>query len=78
MYIVHSVDLEHLTPSDKLRRSLITHFSTPYGQDEQRVEDLCKRCESDFERDLYDEPTKRGYHITPHVGGETIATAWIW
>ena len=31
------------------------------------VEDLRKRCESPFERDLYDELTQRGYWVTPQV-----------
>lgn len=67
MYLVRSVDLEHLSEADKYRRSLITHFATPYAQDEARVEDLRKLCESDFEREVYDELTQRGYRVTPQV-----------
>lgn len=67
MYLVRSVALEHLSNADRLRRSLIAHFETPFAQDEQRVEDLRTRCESPFEKEMYDELTQRGYWITPQV-----------
>ena len=67
MYLVRSVDLEHLSKADRLRRSLIAHFGTPFAQDELRVEDLRTLCESPFEREVYDELTQRGYWITPQV-----------
>ena len=67
MYLVRSVATENLSGADRLRRSLIAHFSTPFTQDEIRVEDLRKLCESPFERELYDELTQRGYWVTPQV-----------
>ena len=67
MYLVRSVALEHLSEADRLRRSLIAHFATPFAQDELRVEDLRTLCESPFEREMYDELTQRGYWITPQV-----------
>jgi superfamily I DNA and/or RNA helicase len=67
MYLVRSVELEHLSNADKLRRSLIMHFDTPFMQDEERVEDLRKLCESPFEEAMYDELTRRGYYVTPQV-----------
>jgi len=67
MYLVRSVGLEHLSDADKLRRSLISHFSAPFAQNEMRVEDLRKLCESPFEREMYDELTQRGYWVTPQV-----------
>ena len=67
MYLVRSVGLEHLSDADKLRRSLIAHFATPFAQDEVRVEDLRKLCESPFEREMYDELIQRGYWVTPQV-----------
>jgi len=67
MYLVRSVDLAHLSDADKLRRSLIHHFALPYTQDEARVDDLRKLCESPFEREVYDELTQRGYYVTPQV-----------
>ena len=59
--------LEHLSEADKLRRSLIAHFSAPFAQDEARQEDLRKLCESPFELEVYDALTERGYRITPQV-----------
>src|SRR3990170_230699 len=67
MYLVRSVDMEHLSEKDRLRRSLIAHFVAPFAQDEIRVEDLRKLCESPFEREMYDELTQRGYWVTPQV-----------
>lgn len=67
MYLVRSLELDDLSPADRLRRSLITHFSTPFVQDETRVENLRSLCESPFERELYDELTQRGYWVTPQV-----------
>ena len=67
MYLVRSVELEHLSESDKLRRGLIAHFASPFMQDEVKVEDLRKLCESPFECDVYDCLTERGYCVTPQV-----------
>jgi very-short-patch-repair endonuclease/DNA-directed RNA polymerase subunit L len=70
MYLVRSVELEHLSEADRLRRSLISHFSSPFMRDEVKVEDLRKLCESPFECEVYDCLTERGYCVTPqvHVG----------
>ena len=67
MYLVRSVELERLSEADRFRRSLIGHFAAPFAQDEIRVEDLRKLCESPFEREMYDELTQRGYWVTPQV-----------
>lgn len=67
MYLVRSVEAEDLSPADKYRRSLIGHFAAPFAVDEDRVEDLRSLCESDFERDLYDELTNRGFYVVPQV-----------
>ena len=67
MYLVRSVALEHLSEADKLRRSLIAHFSSPFVQDESRLVDLRTLCESPFEKDVYDALTERGYWVTPQV-----------
>jgi very-short-patch-repair endonuclease/Cdc6-like AAA superfamily ATPase len=67
MYLVRSVELDHLSAADRLRRSLIGHFAAPFAQDEVRVEDMRKLCESPFEREMYDELTQRGYWVTPQV-----------
>jgi len=67
MYLVRSVKPEDLSAADTLRRSLIAHFSAPFAQDEERVQDLRELCESPFEREMYDELTERGYWVTPQV-----------
>ena len=67
MYLVRSVALEHLSEADKLRRSLITHFVTPFAQDEARQGDLRRLCESPFELEVYDALTERGFWVTPQV-----------
>ena len=67
MYLVRSVGPEHLSNADVFRRSLIEHFAVPFAQDEVRVDDLRKLCESPFEREMYDELTQRGYRVTPQV-----------
>jgi very-short-patch-repair endonuclease len=67
MYLVRSVEPEHLSQADRLRRSLIAHFASPFAQDEMRVEDLRRLCESPFEREMYDDLTQRGYWVTPQV-----------
>ncbi len=67
MYLVRSVELDQLSLNDKLRRNLISHFTLPFVQDEQRVENLRMLCESDFEKEVYDILTERGYRIIPQV-----------
>jgi very-short-patch-repair endonuclease len=67
MYLVRSIEMDQLSPNDKLRRNLLSHFVTPYMQDEKRVENLRQLCESDFEREVYDILTERGYRILPQV-----------
>ncbi len=67
MYLVRSVELEHLSEADRLRRNLISHFSSPFMRDETKVEDLRKLCESEFELDVYDCLTERGYCVIPQV-----------
>lgn len=67
MYLVRSVGLEQLSQADRLRRSLISHFAAPFSQDEIRVADLRKRCESPFELEVYDLLVERGYRVMPQV-----------
>ncbi|OKA18930.1 AAA domain-containing protein [Pseudomonas versuta] len=68
MYLVRSVELTDLSAVDALRRGLIEHFETPFTQDAEQVSDLRELCESGFERDMYDELTRRGYRVIPQVG----------
>ncbi|MGZ8201600.1 MAG: AAA domain-containing protein, partial [Methylosarcina sp.] len=72
MYLVRSIMPEDLSPADRLRRNLIDHFSKPFAREERHVKNLRDLCESDFERDIYDFLTERGYRVIPQVqfGGE--------
>jgi very-short-patch-repair endonuclease len=67
MYLVRSVEPEHLSEADRLRRRLIAHFASPFMRDQVKVEDLRKFCESPFELDVYDRLAERGYSVTPQV-----------
>ena len=67
MYLVRSLELDQLSDNDTLRRGLIAHFSTPFLQDEKSVADLRAQCESPFELEVYDELTRRGFHVIPQV-----------
>jgi very-short-patch-repair endonuclease len=67
MYLVRSIELDHLSEKDVLRRSLIGHFTKPFAQDPEAVADLRARCESPFEREVYDELTRRGFRVRPQV-----------
>ena len=74
MYLVRSLGIDDLSSKDVLRRNLISHFSTPFAQDETCIENLRSFCESDFEREVYDLLTERGYKVIPQVkvGGYRI------
>lgn len=76
MYLVRSIAQEELSHADTLRRNLIAHFSSPFAQDEARVKNLRELCESDFEREVYDLLTERGYRVIPQVkfGGKANGT----
>ncbi len=66
MYLVRSVLIDDLGTTD-IRKKLISHFSTPFAQDETYVTDKRKLCESPFEREIYDILTERGYRVLPQV-----------
>jgi very-short-patch-repair endonuclease len=67
MYLVRSVNVDDLSEADKLRRGLLSHFTTPFANDEKRVTDLRELCESPFECEMYDMLTERGYRVIPQV-----------
>jgi very-short-patch-repair endonuclease len=66
MYLVRSVLIDNLGKTD-IRKKLISHFSTPFAQNETDVADKRKRCESPFEREIYNILTERGYRVLPQV-----------
>lgn len=67
MYLVRSVELTDLSPSDRLRIALIRHFQAPFAQSPKEVEALRSLCESPFEAEVFDLLSERGYRIQPQV-----------
>lgn len=74
MILVRSLDLEHLSHKDALRRSLLEHFRSPFPVDAVDLGDARGRCESDFEREMFDQLANRGYSVDTQVkvGGHRI------
>jgi very-short-patch-repair endonuclease len=66
MYLFRSV-ANNTFPEDSLSGKVLRHFRQPFNQDAQQVERLRDLCESGFERDMFDEITKRGYRVQPQV-----------
>jgi len=73
MYLFRSVPDGHF-PADSLSGRLMSHFKQPYRNAPEQVGQLRERCESGFERDMFDELDRRGYRLTPQVrsGGYRI------
>jgi very-short-patch-repair endonuclease len=66
MYLVRSVTASDLSDRD-LRAGLLAHFDKPLAAESQESESLIERCESEFERDVYEELVSRGYRVIPQV-----------
>lgn len=66
MILVRSIELDHLSPADKLRRALLEHFASPFPN-EARAEDARARCESAFERDMFDLLSRHGFRVDTQV-----------
>jgi very-short-patch-repair endonuclease len=73
MMLFRSVD-EADMKQDDLRAKLIRHFNKPFQQDAEQVRDLRTLCDSEFEREVYDILTAKGYRVRPQVkvGGYRI------
>jgi len=67
MVLVRSVEADDLRPADKLRRSLLEHFQAPFAAESALVEDRRARCESGFERAMFDRLIERGYRVDTQV-----------
>lgn len=67
MYLVRSIRLEELSQADTFRAKLIQHFQAPFLQNEQDLRDNREKCESPFEREVYDILTSKGYRVIPQV-----------
>lgn len=66
-YLVRSVELDQLRSSDQLRRSLLEHFRCPYPAETSDLKDRRDRCESDFEREMFDLLCERGFRVNTQV-----------
>lgn len=66
MYLFRSVQREDLKHGD-LRASLLDHFTSPLRQDRTRIINQRDLCESDFEREVFDELVQRGYRTFSQV-----------
>ena len=66
MYLVRSVSASDLSDRD-LRSGLLAHFDKPLVADKPEPASLLERCESEFEREVYEELVSRGYRVTPQV-----------
>ena len=67
MYLVRSIRLEELSQADVLRAKLLQHFQAPFLQNEQDLSSNREKCESPFEREVYDILTSKGYRVIPQV-----------
>lgn len=67
MVLVRSVDLGDLKPADKLRRALIEHFRAPFVNEAAGTGSRRERCESDFEREMFDLLVARGFRVDTQV-----------
>jgi superfamily I DNA and/or RNA helicase/very-short-patch-repair endonuclease len=67
MYLVRSLQPEDLSQTDQLRTKLIQHFQTPFLHNEEASANLRDRCESPFEREIFDLLVERGYRVMPQV-----------
>ncbi|WP_240500008.1 AAA domain-containing protein [Sphingomonas montana] len=67
MILVRSVEPEDLKPADQLRRALIDHFRAPFVADPAVTEAARDRCESGFEREMFDLIVQRGYRVDTQV-----------
>ncbi len=65
-YLFRSVDYSAFA-DDTLNGRLIRHFREPFRQNARTSNVLRERCESDFERDMFDALVKRGYRVEPQV-----------
>lgn len=65
-YLFRSVDFAAYA-EDTLNGRLIRHFKEPFRQDTRISRMLRERCESEFERDMFDELVAAGYRVEPQV-----------
>jgi very-short-patch-repair endonuclease len=73
MILFRSIEESDVNP-ETLTAKLMAHFRKPFHQDAARVGALRTLCESDFEREMFDVLSERGYRVVPQVkvGGYRI------
>jgi very-short-patch-repair endonuclease len=67
MYVFHSFTRGDVNDND-LRARLLDHLAQPLGGASEEAQELQELCDSDFEREVFDELVTRGYRVTPQVG----------
>ena len=67
MVLVRSVELADLSDKDVLRRRLLEHFRMPMVAQAVQPDELSARCESGFERQVFEALASRGYRVVPQV-----------
>jgi very-short-patch-repair endonuclease len=67
MVLVRSVEIEDLSAADRLRRSLIEHFASPFAGEAVPTADRRARCQAPFETEIYDLLVERGYRVDTQV-----------
>ncbi|HCP64767.1 MAG TPA: hypothetical protein DIU09_09275 [Hyphomonadaceae bacterium] len=67
MVLVRSVELDDVRPSDQLRRALLEHFRVPFPSEGVLVKTRRDRCESEFEREVFDILAERGFLVDTQV-----------
>ena len=65
-YLFRSVGEAAFRP-ETLNARLMRHFRSPFTQDARNVQALRERCESGFEREMFDELVRRGFRVEPQV-----------
>ena len=73
MYLFRSVPDSGFA-EDTLNGRVIRHFKQPFHAGSRQTRDLRERCESEFEREMFDALVELGYRVEPKVrsGGYTI------
>ncbi|MFO1319023.1 MAG: AAA domain-containing protein [Burkholderiales bacterium] len=66
MYLFRSVT-DNDVKEDSLNGKVIRHFKQPFQRDSRKVDALRERCESGFEREMFDELVRRGFCVQPQV-----------
>ena len=66
MYLFRSVQESDLSNESDLRLKILRHFSNPMPR-EYEIDNPMELCDSDFERDVFNFLTQKGYHVIPQV-----------